>query len=112
MRVLGVDFGLKRIGLALSDEGGTIAQPLKYIDGGGIAVVSREVARIGGERKVGKIVVGVPVRVGWHAERANRAHAGVHCGIAARHDASRGKMGRATDERASRTRVAGRKRTA
>ena len=63
MHVLGVDFGLKRIGLALSDEGGTIAQPLNYIDGGGIAVVSREVARIGGERKVGKIVVGVPLRL-------------------------------------------------
>ena len=73
MRVLGVDFGLKRIGLALSDEGGTIAQPLKYIDGGGIAVVSREVARIGGERKVGKIVVGVPVRLdGTPSEQTER----------------------------------------
>jgi putative Holliday junction resolvase len=73
MRVLGVDFGGKRIGLALSDEGGTIAQPLKYIDGGGIAVVSREVARIGDERKVGKIVVGVPLRLdGTASEQTER----------------------------------------
>ena len=73
MRVLGVDFGHKRIGLALSDEGGTIAQPLKYIDGGGIAVVSREVARIGAERNAGQIVVGVPLRLdGTPSEQTER----------------------------------------
>jgi putative Holliday junction resolvase len=73
MRVLGVDFGHKRIGLALSDESGTIAQPLEYIDGGGIAVVSREIARIGAERKAGKIVVGVPLRMdGTHSEQTER----------------------------------------
>lgn len=73
MRVLGVDFGHKRIGLALSDEGGTIAQPLVTIDGGGIAVVSREVARIGAERKAGQIVVGVPLRLdGTPSEQTER----------------------------------------
>jgi putative Holliday junction resolvase len=63
MRVLGVDFGHKRIGLALSDETGTIAQGLDYIDGGGVAAVSREIAHICVERRAGKIVVGVPVRL-------------------------------------------------
>jgi putative Holliday junction resolvase len=63
MRVLGVDFGHKRIGLALSDETGTIAQGLDYIDGGGVAAVSREIARICVQRRAGKIVVGVPVRL-------------------------------------------------
>jgi putative holliday junction resolvase len=63
MRILGVDFGHKRIGLALSDETGTIAQGLDYIDGGGVAVVSREIARICMERQAGKIVVGVPVKL-------------------------------------------------
>jgi putative Holliday junction resolvase len=73
MRVLGVDFGHKRIGLALSDEGGTIAQPLKYIDGGGIAVVSREIARICAECKAGQIVVGVPLRLdGTLSEQTER----------------------------------------
>jgi len=73
MRILGVDYGHKRIGLALSDEGGTIAQLLNYINGGGIAVVSREVARIGDERKVGKIVVGVPLRLdGTPSEQTER----------------------------------------
>ena len=63
MRFLGVDFGHKRIGLALSDESGTVASPLTYIDGGGMAATSREIARISAERKVGKIVVGVPLRL-------------------------------------------------
>ena len=73
MRVLGVDFGHKRVGLALSDESGTIAQPLTYIDGGGVAAVSREVARIGEERQAGKIVVGVPLRLdGTSSEQTER----------------------------------------
>ena len=61
MRVLGVDFGNKRVGLALSDETGTVASPLTYIDGGGLAVVSREIVRVCAERQVGKIVAYFPV---------------------------------------------------
>ena len=63
MRILGIDYGLKRIGLALSDESGTIAQPLDYLDGGEPAIVCRQVLRLCQERKVGKIVVGVPLRL-------------------------------------------------
>ena len=73
MRVLGVDFGHKRIGLALSDETGTIAQPLEYIAGGGVAAVSREITRICAERKIGKVVVGVPLRLdGKASEQTER----------------------------------------
>ncbi len=73
MRVLGVDYGHKRIGLALSDESGTIAQPLDYIDGGAVAKVSLELARLCAERKVGKIVVGVPLRLdGKPSEQTER----------------------------------------
>ena len=73
MRVLGVDYGQKRIGLALSDESGTIAQPLDYIDGGAIATVSRELAQLCVDRKVGKIVVGVPLRLdGKPSEQTER----------------------------------------
>ncbi|SVE32111.1 uncharacterized protein METZ01_LOCUS484965, partial [marine metagenome] len=31
MRVLGLDFGLKRVGLAVSDPTGTVATPLETI---------------------------------------------------------------------------------
>src|ERR1017187_9038147 len=73
MRVLGVDYGHKRIGLALSDESGTIAQPLDYIGGGAAAKVSLELARLCEERKVGKIVVGVPLRLdGKPSEQTER----------------------------------------
>jgi putative Holliday junction resolvase len=58
MRVLGVDFGSKRIGLALSDETGTVAQPLGSVSGG-----VKEVLRVAAQRGAAKIVVGVPVRM-------------------------------------------------
>lgn len=58
MRILGVDFGSKRIGLAISDETGTLATPVGYVTGG----VS-DVARVATERGAGRIVVGVPKRL-------------------------------------------------
>jgi putative Holliday junction resolvase len=58
MRILGVDFGNKRIGLAISDETGTVALPVGYVTGG-----VNEVVRAATERGAGKIVVGVPRRL-------------------------------------------------
>jgi putative holliday junction resolvase len=58
MRILGVDFGGKRIGLAISDETGTVAQPVGYVTGG-----VNEVLRVATERGAGKIVVGLPRRL-------------------------------------------------
>ena len=63
MRILGVDFGSKRVGRAISDETGTIAQAIGHLDGGGVNTVSREVVRVATERGAGTIVVGVPVRL-------------------------------------------------
>jgi putative Holliday junction resolvase len=56
MRILGIDHGTKRIGLALSDELGCTAQPLPFVD-------SHKPQRIGEivrDRQVAKIVVGMP----------------------------------------------------
>ena len=58
MRVLGVDFGRKRIGLAISDATGVVAQPVGYVTGG-----LADVVRAAVERGAGKIVVGVPRRM-------------------------------------------------
>lgn len=58
MRVLGVDHGSKRIGLAISDETGTVATPVGYVTGG-----VNEVVRMATERGAGKIIVGVPRRL-------------------------------------------------
>jgi putative Holliday junction resolvase len=58
MRILGVDFGNKRTGLAISDETGAVAQPVGYVVGG-----ADEVARVATERGASKIVVGLPRRL-------------------------------------------------
>ena len=63
MRILGVDFGSKRVGLAISDETGTVALAIGYLDGGNPDAVSREVARVAAERHAETIVVGLPVRL-------------------------------------------------
>ena len=66
--MLGVDFGSKRTGLAISDETGTVAQPVGYVTGG----VS-EVLRVSTERGAGKIVVGLPRRLdGTSSEQTER----------------------------------------
>lgn len=68
MRILGVDYGSKRTGLAISDETGTIAQPVGYVTGG-----VNEVLRVAMERDAGKIVVGVPRRLdGTISEQTER----------------------------------------
>jgi putative holliday junction resolvase len=67
MRILGVDHGTKRIGLAISDETGTVAQPFGYVSS--IA----DVLRAATERGAGKVVVGVPRRLdGTVSEQTER----------------------------------------
>lgn len=58
MRIIGIDFGTKRIGLAISDETGTVAQPVGFVTGG-----VADVVRAATERGAGKIVVGLPRRL-------------------------------------------------
>lgn len=57
MRVLAVDQGEKRIGLAISDETGTIAQSIGYVTS--IA----ELLKVATERGAAKILVGFPRRL-------------------------------------------------
>lgn len=58
MRILAVDHGEKRIGLALSDETGTIASPLKVIGHISRALDAAQVAEIAAHNEVRTIVVG------------------------------------------------------
>lgn len=74
MRVLGLDLGSRRIGVALSDPDGTIASPLTTLERQG---TQRDLAALGKlvtDRQVGEIVVGLPVhlngRAGPEAESA------------------------------------------
>ena len=68
MRVLGIDVGNKRIGLAISDVSRTLARPLGTLavkgDDAGVDQVAAEIARLGREEDgLTAIVVGLPVRL-------------------------------------------------
>ena len=69
MRIVGVDLGLKRVGLAISDPSGTLARPLRTIERGpsdttAAAVLAEAVAALGAEDEgVEVIVVGLPKRL-------------------------------------------------
>lgn len=57
-RVLGIDYGARRIGLAISDETRSLASPLCVIPGGPKAFET--IARIVREQGVTEVVVGLP----------------------------------------------------
>jgi putative holliday junction resolvase len=69
MRILAVDHGERRIGLAISDETATVALPVGYVTGGPV-----EVLRVATEREAGRIVVGLPRRLdGSHSAQTESA---------------------------------------
>jgi putative Holliday junction resolvase len=68
VRILGVDVGRRRIGLAISDSTGTLARPLKTIvlasPDDGLGAIAAEAARLSAEDDgLGRIVVGMPRRL-------------------------------------------------
>ena len=78
MRALGVDYGQRRIGLALSDASGTLARPWKTIDRtGNPAQVARGLAEIvttleAGDEAVATIVLGLPRRLNGESNDVTR----------------------------------------
>ncbi len=58
MRVLAVDPGEKRIGLAVSDDSGTIANPLAIIKHVARAIDVARVAQVAAEQRAGLIIIG------------------------------------------------------
>lgn len=63
LRILGLDIGRKTIGVALSDEAGITAQPLKVIKRSSLARDLEEVFSIARENEVEKIVAGLPLNM-------------------------------------------------
>lgn len=59
-RVLGVDFGRARIGVAISDELGLLAHPVETIPGARIDSAARRVAEIAREKEVERVILGMP----------------------------------------------------
>ena len=63
MRVLAVDPGTKRVGVAVSDPSGTIAQALATVPAEPHDTLAYRLAGIAREREAGRIVVGLPRRM-------------------------------------------------
>lgn len=76
MRALGIDFGEKRIGLAISDPEGRIAVPMTTLQRRDDRSALRQIAEVARREEVGRLVVGEPVNMdgtrGPAAERARR----------------------------------------
>jgi putative Holliday junction resolvase len=74
VRVLGVDLGHKRIGLAVSDEAGAIAFPAGILDSRGRKRDLAALRALIAEKKIGRAVIGLPIhmdgRRGPEAEKA------------------------------------------
>ena len=72
-RILGVDFGDTRTGLAVSDVSRFLASGIGYVSPGGIVKTADKVAEVAREQKVSAIVVGLPKNMdgseGFRAER-------------------------------------------
>lgn len=60
MRTLGIDFGERRIGLALSDPDGRLATPWGAIERRSDRAAIRRIAQLAGEEDVGALVLGLP----------------------------------------------------
>ena len=72
-RILGVDFGDTRTGLAVSDISRFLASGIGYVSPGGIEKTAQKVAEVALEQKASAIVVGLPKNMdgseGFRAER-------------------------------------------
>ena len=94
-RWLGLDFGTRRIGVAVSDPTGTIATPLATVENHGMDGILADLRRIVSETRAVGIVVGLPVRTGGQEGPEARAARE----FATRVEASLGLPTRLWDER-------------
>jgi len=63
LRILAVDPGSKRVGVAVSDPSGTIAQALATVPAAPPETLAERLAGIAQEQEAGRIVVGLPRRL-------------------------------------------------
>jgi putative Holliday junction resolvase len=61
-RILGIDYGTKRVGLALSDPLGVIAQPLVVLEPTSIPDLLLEIKRLLEQYAIRTVVIGIPIR--------------------------------------------------
>lgn len=73
-RVLGIDYGEKRVGLALSDPLGMTAQPLETLEVENMRKTLEKLKALVEEKEVDRVVIGLPLNMdGSEGEMAARA---------------------------------------
>jgi putative Holliday junction resolvase len=71
MRILALDYGAARTGVAVSDATGTIARPLGVVESAGTPAGLARLREIVREQAVGRVVVGLPLTLrGEHGKQA------------------------------------------
>jgi putative Holliday junction resolvase len=76
MRILALDPGERRVGVALSDPDGIMAQPLVQLEPRGRRDLVAAVVRLVEGHGAGRVLVGIPLRTdGTRGEQARRADA-------------------------------------
>lgn len=60
MKYMGVDYGTRRVGIALSDSEGVMAFPHTVIENKKEADVIREILKLAKREHVGQVIVGIP----------------------------------------------------
>ncbi len=74
--LLGVDFGLRRVGLAVCDALHILATPLPVVNTTSMRMSIDKVAEVVADRKIGGIVVGLPLNLdGTESVQSGRARA-------------------------------------
>jgi putative Holliday junction resolvase len=64
VKVLGLDYGLARTGVAVSDPTGTVARPLAVVERAATAAGLARLAALAREEGVERVVVGLPLTLG------------------------------------------------
>jgi len=59
-RILGIDFGTRRIGLALSDPTGALATPLPFLENTGWPEVTANLRQLVEKHGIQTVVIGIP----------------------------------------------------
>jgi putative Holliday junction resolvase len=76
MRILAIDYGSQRIGLALSDPTGTLARPLPFLPAKGDVKLAREIAALATKEQAGLLLLGLPRQMnGTLGEAATKVQA-------------------------------------
>ena len=72
-KYLGIDYGDKRVGIAISDFDKEIAFPRDFLEYGNLTGVASQIGKICEEEQIIKIIVGLPIHMdGTFGERAEK----------------------------------------